>query len=269
MTGKTFDPAQWLREGGRLVDAIGQADFPKVLLGVLYATLEVDTAFIVAHSRSRQPVILEGERVLAPRWHEVLRYLEGPYLLDPVYQACVEGRQGVLRLEELAPDGFQDSEYYRTFYAFHGLTDEVNFLFPLAQGETVALSLGRIDSRPPFSEQDLQRLRLIEPLVIACGRKHWSQAPAVQADAAAQAMHRHLEQVFDTFGQDCLTERESEVARLLLRGHSSKSIAQVLDISTDTVRVHRKNIHSKLDISSQGELFSLFIDALARVRADG
>ena len=61
---------------------------------------------------------------------------------------------------------------------------------------------------------------------------------------------------------DCLTEREREIAHLLLRGHSVKSSARVLEISPETVRMHRKNLYTKLEISSQAELFALFIDWL-------
>ncbi|MCY1250836.1 Bacterial regulatory protein, luxR family [compost metagenome] len=51
--------------------------------------------------------------------------------------------------------------------------------------------------------------------------------------------------------------REAEVIRLMLKGHSTKSIARHLGNSPETVKVHRKRIYSKLKISSQGELFSL------------
>ncbi|MNN87274.1 Transcriptional regulatory protein UhpA [compost metagenome] len=64
------------------------------------------------------------------------------------------------------------------------------------------------------------------------------------------------------FGGDRLTEREREIAHLLLRGHSVKSSAKVLEISPETVRMHRKNLYTKLEISSQAELFALFIDWL-------
>ncbi|MCY1450129.1 Bacterial regulatory protein, luxR family [compost metagenome] len=66
------------------------------------------------------------------------------------------------------------------------------------------------------------------------------------------------------FGADLLTEREREIAHLLLRGHSVKSSARVLDISPETVRMHRKHLYTKLEISSQAELFSLFIDWLTQ-----
>jgi DNA-binding CsgD family transcriptional regulator len=56
--------------------------------------------------------------------------------------------------------------------------------------------------------------------------------------------------------------REREIAHLILRGHSVKSTAQVLGISPETVRMHRKHLYTKLEINSQAELFALFIDWL-------
>jgi DNA-binding CsgD family transcriptional regulator len=51
------------------------------------------------------------------------------------------------------------------------------------------------------------------------------------------------------------------VAQLMLGGHSSKAIAQRLQISVETVRVHKKHLYSKLGINSQSELFSVFLRA--------
>ncbi|MBT6825500.1 MAG: helix-turn-helix transcriptional regulator, partial [Rhodospirillales bacterium] len=59
----------------------------------------------------------------------------------------------------------------------------------------------------------------------------------------------------------------SEVVSLILRGYSSISIGSMLDISVSTVKVHRKNIYAKLHISSQAELFSLFLPLLTRPAA--
>lgn len=60
-----------------------------------------------------------------------------------------------------------------------------------------------------------------------------------------------------------VTAREAEVADLVLRGHSNGSIGAVLGISTETAKVHRKNLYAKLRISSSFELFRLFTDRTA------
>ena len=60
-----------------------------------------------------------------------------------------------------------------------------------------------------------------------------------------------------------ITRREREITQLLLRGHSSKSVARELDIAPGTVMVHKRNLFSKLGITSQFELFSRFISDLS------
>lgn len=258
LTATAFDLACWLHQEAHLIEAIGRADFSVGLLDAVFAALPADTAFIVAHAPGRPPTMLEAGRVLPERRGEIQRYLVGPYLLDPVRQACIEGRRGLVRLADIAPDRFQESEYYRSFYVSHGLADEVNFLIDLPGAGGIALSMGRLAAHRAFDSAELAILQAIEPLVGAAARRHWATGQ-IDVDGAGQALHEQLERAFARFGEGCLTEREAEVARLILRGHSSKSVAHELAISADTVRVHRKNIHAKLGISSQGELFSLFI----------
>ncbi len=53
--------------------------------------------------------------------------------------------------------------------------------------------------------------------------------------------------------------------KLKLKSYASKTIAALLEISVDTVKVHRKHFHGKLSVSSQTELFSLFIEAISMV----
>jgi DNA-binding CsgD family transcriptional regulator len=78
-------------------------------------------------------------------------------------------------------------------------------------------------------------------------------------------VHKRLTECFETFGQSVLTRRERQISQLLLRGHSSKSVARELRIAPGTVMVHKRNLFAKLGISSQYELFSLLIDDLSRI----
>ncbi len=51
-----------------------------------------------------------------------------------------------------------------------------------------------------------------------------------------------------------LSNREQEVAALLLQGKSNKHIAAALQITQNTVEFHLKNIYAKLQVSSRTEL---------------
>lgn len=53
-----------------------------------------------------------------------------------------------------------------------------------------------------------------------------------------------------TSGSGNLTERETEILKLVALGNASKEIADKLNISTHTVVTHRKNITEKLGIKS-------------------
>ena len=59
-----------------------------------------------------------------------------------------------------------------------------------------------------------------------------------------------------------LTERETQVINLVLHGHSTKTVAEKLSISMETVKLHRKHAYAKLEVSSQAELFYLFLDSV-------
>lgn len=54
-----------------------------------------------------------------------------------------------------------------------------------------------------------------------------------------------------------LTDRESQIAALLLKGRTYKMIAVELDLSENTIKTHIKNIYSKFNIQSKTELITL------------
>ena len=54
-----------------------------------------------------------------------------------------------------------------------------------------------------------------------------------------------------------LTRRESEVLKLMAKGHSTQSIADLLFISFNTVESHRKNLRSKFGVHNGAELIRM------------
>ncbi len=59
----------------------------------------------------------------------------------------------------------------------------------------------------------------------------------------------HLENKFASLDEpDPLTERETEILRLMSGGYSNKEIARSLDVAEGTVKNHVSNILSKLGV---------------------
>jgi len=54
--------------------------------------------------------------------------------------------------------------------------------------------------------------------------------------------------------ESLLTERESQILRLLMKGNSYKEIATEIFISVETLNSHVKNIYRKLNVHSRSEL---------------
>jgi NarL family two-component system response regulator LiaR len=80
-----------------------------------------------------------------------------------------------------------------------------------------------------------------------------------QVQLSPQAAERLLREAPPAQGFEALTERESEVLRLLALGSANKEIALKLDIGEKTVKTHVSKILSKLGVSSrtQAVLYAL------------
>lgn len=75
----------------------------------------------------------------------------------------------------------------------------------------------------------------------------------------------HLQRAIVRFGSSRLSDRETEIVQLVLRGNCNKTISARLNISTETVKVHRKRIYTKLGVATHGGLFSVFFAALTHI----
>lgn len=76
-------------------------------------------------------------------------------------------------------------------------------------------------------------------------------AAAGQVQLSPQAAARLMREVRAPESPDSLTERETDVLRLLAQGLSNKEIAQTLTIGEKTVKTHVSNILAKLSVPSR------------------
>ena len=263
-----LDSRIWHEQVAKVIATENTSAFPPALVNALRCVVPFDYAVLFAYRGQSRPICVHDTFTRKQRIVFVDDYQEGPYLLDPFYKACADGAApGLYRLREIAPDRFYHSEYYRSYYRRTGLAEEIGFLVALKNGFMLVISLMRAGSSAPFSERHFNKLRKVEPLVDAASARHWQTAQYLRDHHKTPREERptpddHVTSAFESFGKGTLTRREGEVVRMVLRGHSSESIGRQFGISTGTVKIHRRNIYAKLGISSQSELFSLFISGL-------
>ena len=257
---------EWFAALGALLSQVGSQHFPDFLCDTVSRLAPFSYMVSFAYSGPGRPVCLH--HTFGPKQFDihVREYEVGPYLLDPFYKATANGiRSGIYKLAELAPDQFYKSEYYKSYYVQTGPVDEIAFFTPGKEGWTVVTSLMRAPSQPSFTAHELRTLRIVEPLIRSIAETHWRTderlKAANQVEDDKEVMRRTVQDALEARGMPPLTPRELQVVGLVLEGHSSESIANLLGISSGTVRIHRKNIYAKMRISSQRELFAIFVRA--------
>ena len=210
---------------------------------------------------AHQPPQTTHHRLLANEdpTYQIDPYDSGAYLLDPFYRAAIDEKaEGAFSFNSVSPEGFEDSEYYRLFYKKQGFSDEACMLFQFGDDSIIIISLVRHTNEEPFTANNIKQLNTVFPLIKSAlteWRKYLSQPETPN-------LEYQLDNALAKFGSSILPPREGEILHLILHGYSIKYIAEKLENSAETIKHHRKKIYSKLDVSSQSELFYLFIASL-------
>lgn len=258
-----LDMAQLATALAGLMRHLGETRLVEQLSALLRVLVPADDVMVVVYRRGQPPELVHDVSAGRESATNLALYLKGAYLLDPFYRAFADGvTPGCYRLQQLAPASFRSSEYYRLYYVRTGISDEIGFLLGVSTDICVHISVGVRGQKNRFSAAQHRRLGAFMPLLEEVVKQQWTPHDR----AASRALTTQLDSALKFFGHDFLTQREAEVIQLLLRGHSTKSIAERLRISPETVKLHRKHSYAKLDVSSQAELFHLFIDALGSYR---
>ena len=251
--------AEFSRLVGDLITAQGSPSFCGLLVDAIRRVVPIDEASFFVYEPDSLPE-LEFADPEAEKQKTLSAFLKGAFLLDPFYIAATKhGRSGYFELAQLAPKAFHKSEYFNVYYRHSDLTDECGYLIPIWDQGFVNIALGRTGGGR-FGQEDEQILRDLEPLVLALCAGHCRNKELTPSQSVG--LRVQLETALSNFGNSLLTQREFQVVQMILIGHSSKSIADALCVSFETIKLHRKHAYAKLGIGSQSELFYLFINSL-------
>lgn len=243
----------WHQTMAKLIESINRPSFWSLLTHTIGDYVRFDNWVCLQFNGGEMPVVLAESAPQSEQEDRLFRdYLHSFYRQDPFYQAANSRiSSGLIRLDDIISEQFDDSDYYQRYFRLNIVGDEVQFNHPMSDGSTLCLSLGKHDR---FQPQDMAMLTLIQPWVLALMVQRFQYEQQLQPEPI-QAGTDQL--VAPNCQIQSLTSREQEVCQHMLDGLAVKQIAQRMDISVETVRAHKKHIYSKLGINSQSQLFSM------------
>ncbi|MCY1270870.1 Bacterial regulatory protein, luxR family [compost metagenome] len=253
-----------------VIAAVGTGNLGQSLCTLLEGDVRFDMSCAYLFRFDHPAVLLhDGYNGLVPA-KTLSAYVRGGYLLDPFYVACMNQHPaGLWRMSDLAPDSFFASGFaistdlHPCVSSTHGsLVEEMGYIIPLQAHTAVVFSLMKAQNHGPFADAEIRRLQALTPIVNAAFEAHWRLRPEEPGETPGNPAS-HLESAFVDILQGQLTDAQRYIAKLLLQGHSNSSIAHLLGISEGTVKVHKHNIYQRLQISSNADLFRLFINYLS------
>ncbi len=111
---------------------------------------------------------------------------------------------------------------------------------------------GRALAQAGERERAIAELELAASAFHVCGARRYRDAADHELRLLGRRVHRRTQPgQSDAIGVAALTEREEQIARLVVDRRTNSQIAETLFLSPKTVETHMRNIFRKLDVSSR------------------
>jgi len=254
--------------------SVGTPNFYRALMTAVSAFVPGDFESITIYSKQACPRVAHFASAPSGRnsgeVSEILSlYNSAFFRFDPFFRYWREiSRPGVVPLYEVAEPANRDELYMASYMPAMHLVDDVVAFLPIPGERAVALGRERTTR---YRAAEIDRLRQLYPLLSGLNEAHLR---AVGSDEMFEPLPGddppgpappplNFGAAVDTFTSRGFTPREQEILRLLLVGCPNSFIARRLKIGAGTDRNHRKRLYEKLDVTSEREIFSLFIGHLA------
>lgn len=244
---------------GRIAALSTIEEFEEAVVPYCSAVFDAQSVLVVYFMQRGQPqVLFRWAPDIQVRHNFDRNYCTIGYFLDPFFQVAFEGPgcfAGPLR--EIAADRFETSEYFASYFQSSRMVDEIGGVIRTDPDHALHFSLGRNRGQRRYRASEIAHFRLLARVLMP---KLKSLAPGLGLGPTRPAPP--LKRRFAALtlpGGGNLSHREAEVAELIVQGHSSRAIGLRLGISVQTVKVHRRNLFKKLQVSSQNEIFGLLL----------
>lgn len=255
----------------KAVSSTGKPEFFNNLTAFLKSILPFENVLVLVFNGEATPtpilVQASGEDVFSKLEDT---YLSATYVLDPVYHFHTQREQaGIYWLGEMAPDNFFRTHYYKWYYGRIGILDEITVFHPVNESTTITVSMGTdTASGMRFSTKHEKALKKIGPVIHALIESDWDIRKQLKhPKKSGDSLPENLKNLIKARHGVKLSNRQAQIAFMILRGHSSPSIAGELEISPQTVKVFRRQLYTKCKITSQSELFNMMLPLLGEISA--
>lgn len=261
-----------------VIDAIGTLDFFSRIAELTENQVPFEGLFICLYSKSRAPISLGCFKKATCFQTGIENYLKYSYVINPVYRAFQNSVvTGVYRMNDLLPKGMKDDIARSDFHIWVDDQETIGYRTPgWPKNMVEILGLVQLPNQTMVElcflnahdgdqiQKHFAGLKTIFPAISSAVKKHFEVSTL---DFGTSQADPNLESRILEFGKDVLTEREQDVVNLILKGYSSNAIALELEISLPTVKTHRRNLYAKFQISSQVELFNMFVQNMMEISA--
>ncbi|SAL57102.1 helix-turn-helix transcriptional regulator [Caballeronia humi] len=174
---------------------------------------------------------------------DLARYESHYQYHDPITPKLQRYRRAVHVNEVMPQEALVRTEFYNDFLAKSGLYRGIN-LYVWERNRNIGdMRIWRDRRRPDFSRDDLALLELIRPALCA------SLGRSQPVDGVQRQVEKPLQRA-----DAALSERERQIACLIVRDMSDKEIARHLNIAPTTVRTHIMHAFRKLNVNSRLKL---------------
>ncbi len=240
----------------QLVTALGNSDFPGKLLNALQVICQPDhLSFVHLAIDDKASYLFSANReksIIPPELQQL--YLSTYYQYDPNLALLDNSYPAhTTTLLRLRPEEIDNGGYRQLWYEKMGIVDRLSITYKADKG-LYCLNLFR--NKSPFETEAFQGIESEKHLLSALVTKHSRINGDLSAFMTRETQLDTLISRLTTINAS-LSNREKEVGARILLGMNSEGIALDLGIKIHSVHTYRKRAYSRMNISSQNELFAL------------
>ena len=243
---------------GDVIESIGTDDFPATLLQVINCYVDVDhiVIFTFAEGQGFDYLFTHG-RIEDKRAHQLARsytrkyYRFDPYAEDVAHPETMGGPHWV----RFAGHKIDHPDYVDFFYDRNNLVDKLSLIFQ-RDAKAYYCSFYRLGDSGRYTEAEVDDLARLSSIIVASVVKHGSALFPESGHAASLSL---VSGPVDWPLEAGLAPREAEVCNYIVGGYGSEAIALKLGLTINSIKTYRKRAYAKLKISSQNELYMLYL----------